>query len=160
MKRKSIDFGADVCKYVDTIHNTHYDYVKGCEKGKYCASLESSYSIHKCQPYTPLIKMLGENCKNDFECDSPLECISEKCSMKNNLPYPKNSIEFCPSGYILHSRDSEGLNSGKYIAASNINNCYIRKMEGTTPKINIYAPDYFKICGKISYEKDDTNNKF
>lgn len=160
MKSKSIDFGADVCKYVDTIHNTHYDYVKGCEKGKYCANLESSYSVHKCQPYTPLIKMLGENCKNDFECDSSLECISEKCSMKNNLPYTKNSIKFCPSGRILHSVDSEGLNSGKCIEATNINKCYIRTMEGTTPKVNEYYPDYFKICGKISYEKDDTGKQY
>lgn len=160
MKRKSIDFGADVCRYDDPIHDTKYNYVKGCEKGKYCASLESSYNIHKCQPYTPIIKMLGENCKNDFECDSSLKCISEKCSMEDDYPYNKNGIDFCPSGYILQIRDSEGRNSGKCISATNIDKCYIRTMEGTTEKINKYAPDYFKICGKISYEKDNTNKQY
>ena len=156
MKRKSIDFGADVCRFDDTIHDTHYNYVKGCEKGKYCASLESTYNIHKCQPYTPIIKMLGENCKNDFECDSSLKCISEKCSMENDYPYNKNDIDFCPSGQILQIIDDEGRNSGKCISATNIDKCYIRTKEGTNEKINTYAPDYFKICGKISYEKDDT----
>lgn len=148
MKKKSIDFGDDICYYKDEIHHTNYRYVMGCEKGKYCTELgsnSSNYEIHKCVPYTPLIKMLGDSCQEDLDCDNDngndLQCSDKKCSIKDDKPYIYNYIYYCPPGKIATKESGiwKCINKG-----TNSDKCLIDTTEN--------KPDYFKVCGKKSYD--------
>lgn len=163
MKKKSIDFGKDICYYSDSIHDTDYEYVMGCEKGKYCQEVSSSYDIYMCLPYTPITKMLDDQCEVNSDCDSGLECKDKKCSIVNSQYYYKNNLIFCPEGYIYNKTfESNGANSLKCIQkSSSTEKCYIRtKLSTGQTIINEYEPDYFKVCGEINYEKDSTTHSF
>ena len=148
MKKKSIDFADDICFYKDEIHHTNYRYVMGCEKGKYCTVLGSNsnnYEIHKCVPYTPLIKMLGDSCEEDSDCDNDngndLQCSDKKCSIKNDKAYNYNGNYYCPPGKIATYESTiwKCINKG-----TNSDKCSI----DTT----LNKADYFKVCGKKNYD--------
>ena len=167
MKKKSIDFGDDICHYEDSIHSTQYTYVMGCEKGKYCAYVGSAYDIRKCVPYTPLIRMLGDDCEIDFDCDNGLICTNKKCSLKDNVPYTNaDGINFCPSGQIYnetYARDNTENNARKCInKGTDTDKCYIRYEDSSKNVLyrNTYYPDYFKVCGEETYRLDETNHRY
>jgi hypothetical protein len=174
MKKKSINFGDDICKYKDPTHDNDYTYVMGCPEGKYCADVDSSsYDVHKCVPSTEVIKRLGDECKVDLDCDgSRLYCINNKCSIKDGLPYligsGSNSKIYCPSGQIYNKTTDHTTNNQHknqcINKATNTDKCYIvlEDNSGNTEYTYEYEPDYFKICGKKNYrlENSISTNKY
>lgn len=94
MSKKSIDFGDDVCYYEDISDNSKLMYVKGCPSGKSCKFVgetdNAEYRIRKCQvDYSFSKRKANENCEQLlFECESPLECSSGKCTNSGPIPTP------------------------------------------------------------------------
>lgn len=94
MSKKSIDFGDDVCYYEDISDNSKLMYVKGCPSGKSCKFVgetdNAEYRIRKCQvDYSFSKRKANENCDQLlFECESPLECSSGKCTNSGPIPTP------------------------------------------------------------------------
>ena len=167
MKKRSIDFGDDICEYTDPTHDNLYTYVRGCPEGTYCASVDSSgFDVHKCVPSTEVIKRLGDECKVDLDCDSSnLYCINNVCSIKDGRPYSygSNNEVYCPPGQIYNKTvDTTGLNQHMLQCinkATNTDKCYIEFYDnsGTLLYYNSYQPDYFKVCGKKNYKLMDSS---
>lgn len=80
MKKKS-KYGDDVCKYEEG----DFEYVKPCEKGKYCLERSSQGSdLYICQDLPEGqegLNTLNEKCSSDFDCEENLECISGNCKL-------------------------------------------------------------------------------
>lgn len=169
IKKKSIDFGDDICKYTDPTHDNLYTYVRGCPEGNYCASVDSSsFDVHKCVPSTEVIKRLGDECKVDLDCDGNLYCINNVCSIKDGQPYWVGTNKYCPSGQIYNST-SDSVTQNQHMhqcinKATNTDKCYIvyEGSTGNTLYSNTYEPDYFKICGKMNFRLDSSvsTNKY
>ena len=90
MTKKTIDFGKNICYYIDYDDggSSSIEYVRPCPKDQYCYHAENSdYELHTCEPILKGRKTLGESCDTDFECESALECSSKKCSFKSHNPY-------------------------------------------------------------------------
>ena len=163
MKKKSIDFGDNICRYTDPTHDNLYTYVKGCPEGNYCASVDStSFGVHKCVPSTEVIKRLGDECKVDLDCDgSDLYCINNVCSIKDGQPYEYEGQKYCPPGQIFNNtNDPTGLNQNMLKCinkATNTDKCLIVYENNLGDSTYEYEPDYFKICGKMNFRLVDNN---
>lgn len=80
--KKDSKYGDDVCRYIED----GYEYVKPCEKGKYCLEEDSTGSdLYICQPLPEVqegLNILNDKCSSDFDCEMNLKCISGVCSKK------------------------------------------------------------------------------
>lgn len=87
MEKKS-KYGDDICKYDDS----DYEYVRPCEKGKYCLNEYSEGSeFNVCQDLPEAqegLNTLDEKCSSDFDCESNLECIGGTCKLDGCANYP------------------------------------------------------------------------
>jgi hypothetical protein len=89
--------------------------------------------------------MLGDSCEKDSDCDNDngndLQCSDKKCSIKDDKPYIYNYIYYCPPGKIATKESGiwKCINKG-----TNSDKCLIDTTEN--------KPDYFKVCGKKSYD--------
>ena len=146
-EKKSIDFGNDICRYTDPTHDNLYTYVKGCPKGKYCASADiTNNGVSKYVPSTEVIKRLGDEYKIDLDCDgSRLYYINNVCSIKDGQPYLYGSKKYCPSGKIYNSTTD--------IPSQNQHMLQCINKEQT--QINVTLN--FMIIGEIIYIKIHTN---
>ena len=94
---KSSKYGDDICKYIDG----NYEYVRPCEKGKYCLEEYSEGSeFHICQDLPEAqegLNALDEKCSSDFDCESNLECVGGYCKRDctNSSPVKVNGIYTC-----------------------------------------------------------------
>lgn len=146
MTMKSFDFGEDVCYYSDVSHNFNFDYVKPCENGKKCLSLnDSPYSIKKCLDYSYLYRTLNDDCNSDEECPGTLICNSNKCNFDGNKPFNSH----CPSGKVI---DTDYTCKEK----TNGDKCEVNNADGSQSEI--YRPGYFKICGLIDLQPISTGS--
>lgn len=100
--KKDSKVGKHICRYLD--HDSGYFYVKPCGGGQYCVG--STYdNLGVCQNVEDRItpKIIGEECKSDFECDSNLYCnkisdTSSKCGFSCN---DENKIYKTDSGIYV-----------------------------------------------------------
>ena len=78
---KDSKYGDDVCRYIDE----GYEYVRPCEKGKYCLKQSSQGSdLYICQNIPEAqegLNILDEKCSSDFDCELDLKCISGTCKL-------------------------------------------------------------------------------
>ena len=76
----------NICYYLDQVdlnnHEDDIEYVKPCERNNYCRKINSNeHIIGTCENYSSLIKRLGANCKEDYECDNGLVCSDKKFAL-------------------------------------------------------------------------------
>ena len=80
MEKKS-KYGDDICRYEDN----GYQYVRPCEKGKYCLKVSSEGSeFYICQDLPEVqegLNTLEEKCSSNFDCENNLECIGSYCKL-------------------------------------------------------------------------------
>lgn len=187
MAIRNLTFVDDVCYYRDISSNSQIEYVKPCPSGKICKSLEqifintktktvtntlspevqqiesnsyssaSNYLISTCQEYNYFYKTVGDECSKDFECDSTLVCLSNKCQFDISTKYDK----YCGSGLILENRGSSS--SPVCVAETSVNKdkCQVDEVDGsgaTTTKY--YYPGYLKICGEMDVQRQSAGSNY
>lgn len=85
---KNSKFGDDICKYEDG----NYEYVRPCEKGKYCLDEDSgSNEFYVCQDLPEAqegLNTVDEKCSSDFDCEDNLECVGGYCKLVGCADYP------------------------------------------------------------------------
>ena len=85
---KNSKFGDDICKYEDA----SYEYVRPCEKGKYCLDEDSgSNEFYVCQDLPEAqegLNTIDEKCSSDFDCESNLKCVGGYCKLVGCADYP------------------------------------------------------------------------
>lgn len=152
MTQKTFNFGGDVCYYKDVSHNLNFKYVKPCESGKACVSLEGSdYSIKKCLNSEFLPRTLNDDCNYDEDCPETLVCSSsKKCSFDGDTPYNN----YCPEGKVVDRTDN------KCKEKTNGDKCEMTDDNGV-PNADVYfddtiSPSYFRVCGLIELKKKTT----
>jgi len=134
--KKSNGFDDKVCGYK---FNSVY-YVKTCkDEGKYCKYIDEDLSICEELPKTLTLKTFDEECKSDFECEENLYCYGGKCKIYNSaIQCQTNEVaQKTTSGWICKLKAIED---------------YCVYMDGVTYTNNYpYSPDYFKVCGEITF---------
>ena len=180
MAIRNLTFVDDVCYYRDIFSNSQIEYVKPCPSGKVCKPLESiyintmtkidpsssgttqmtdsytsasNYLISTCQEYNYFYKTIGDECSKDFECDSNLVCLSNKCQFDSSKQY--NLI--CDSGYILQD---QGLGSYACVTETPINKdkCQVDETVSGITTTNHYLSGYLKICGEMDVQPTSTGS--
>ena len=112
MNKKS-KYGDDICKYEDN----DYEYVRPCEKGKYCLEETSQGSeFYICQDLPEVqegLNTLDEKCSSDFDCESNLECIGGICKLDCTNGSPVKDIDdLTPGSYrckISSQKAADGI---------------------------------------------------
>ena len=160
---KNSKYGDDVCKYTDE----EQDYVKSCEKGKFCHDQstidtldysrgkvrEKGSEIEICQDLPkvlPLYAYNEEGCSNDFECVEGYKCIEKVCSYE------------CGSGEFYYGENVGGSSFGCKPNADKGTDgiCYeFTKYSNSAPTYKYTSPKTNKICGKITLIDEPTDNK-
>ena len=179
MAIRNLTFVDDVCYYRDIFSNSQIEYVKPCPSGKVCKPLESiyintmtkidpsssgttqktdsytsasNYLISTCQEYNYFYKTIGDECSKDFECDSNLVCLSNKCQFDSSKQY--NLI--CDSGFILQNQ------GGSYVCVTetplNKDKCQVDEIVSGITTTNNYLPGYLKICGEMDVQPISTGS--
>ena len=109
---KNSKYGKDICKYDEG----DYEYVRPCEKGKYCLEEYSDGSeFHICQDLPEVqegLSTLDEKCSSDFDCESNLECIGGYCKKD------------CPNSSPVLNRGSYQCKSSSEKAADGVCESY------------------------------------
>lgn len=154
--KKDNKLGEHICRYTENLedHNSK-TYVKPCEEGKFCVSssiqmegMINSKNYHVCKNFTNQfqIKINGEQCTSDFECDTGLTCKSGQCTNEvcnsNQKPYKTNS-----GSWSCKNNDLPNQNFYYY--------CYNFVSATTSTCSSPYysdLPDYLKLRGIITFE--------
>lgn len=95
------------------------DYVRACEKGKYCLNPQNGLYLYLCQDVPTSekgISTLNGDCSSNFDCEYNLKCVSSKCIFTCNTagesPYKHDddSTYHCgkpaPEGYCENNEYS------------------------------------------------------
>ena len=157
MAIRNLTFVDDVCYYQDTLYNSLIKYVKPCQSGKICTTLETTdYSIKTCQEYNYFYKTVGDDCSKDFECDSTLICSSNKCEFNGLIQYDN----YCGSGLVLENRyPSSPLCVTE--TSSNKDMCQTYEVDNSgTITIKKYYPGYLKTKGEMEVEPVSTTSNY
>ena len=155
MTQKTFNFGEDICYYQDVSHNLNFKYVKPCQSGKACISLEESdYSIKKCLNSEFLPRTLNDDCNNDEDCPGTLVCSSsKKCSFDGD----KNYNNYCPEGKVVDKTDykcKEKTNGDKCMMTDDNGN-----LNNDVYFDDTNSPSYFRMCGLIELKKQTIDGK-
>jgi hypothetical protein len=146
MTSKNYDFGEGVCYYYDVSHNSEFEYVKPCESGKHCISVDyNAYDIKKCIDYSFLKRSVNDDCTQNDDCPSNLVCnSSKKCDFDGNAVYSVGNSHYCPSGKVY--------NTDTYTCETAVGGggCLARDSNDASYS---YAPGYFQYCGYIELKK-------
>ena len=150
---------SDLCSYDDN----NFQYVKPCQTNYQCKDLNGgdTHDIRTCKEYVnKIIKIFGDSCTYDIECDSGLECSSSKCVCFND--YSPYKIKDRVSGdYYYYCNDNykaTGSNSNAKCVSTNDNTvsgissnlCYQTGTDGTN--IKTVLPDFGLVCGQNTWE--------
>ena len=143
--KKDTKLGEDVCYYKDP--ETDFEYVRPCEEGKYCNTLQpynSGLPVHTCQNVTSLtpLKTEGESCVSAVECARGLLCNNEKCSSGCS----NNQIQIRKSNGIWDCRSSYHPEYTLYVDENE-----------PSKTISGEDPGYLKVEGEIQFKKDNNN---
>ena len=173
LAQKELNIDIDnICYYLElndlTNHEDDIEYVKPCESNHYCRIMDSD-KVGTCEKYTPIIKKLNEDCSSTNDCDYKLDCIKNKCLVKNNS-----------EAYSIKSDDSLDITLDIYPDIQYYCYCpdYLIPIEDTYPNFKCKPkeevkmegmcfkaedaegailekkafPEYFKVCGENSLE--------
>ena len=156
MTKRTINFGDDVCSYIDIAHNSNIEYVKPCEEGKKCQDLLdngldysypstqdpfSGYHIYTCQPYEEDYDNLDQTCEASISCTSSYYCDGT-CK----------ATRTCPAGQVFDSPYS-------YTSTTCVNEPnYCEEYDYPHIPTKSYGPAVNKECVEIEL-KADSNNK-
>ena len=107
--KKDSKYGDDVCRYEEE----GYDYVRPCEKGKYCLKEYSEGSdLFICQNLPEAqegLNILDEKCSSDFDCEANLKCIGGfcklNCALTNYSPVKTNGGQYACRDSSLKAND-------------------------------------------------------
>jgi len=146
---------SDICSYS---YNT-FKYVKPCQANYMCQSVGGdSHGIETCRQMYKTVKIYGEACSGDIECDSGLECKGSICvnlndgsiydiddRISDDHVYKCNSNQR-PSFDYVNQRFVCSSNSDPIFEGMN-NLCY--KYDGTNQKK--IPPSFNKVCGEDSF---------
>jgi hypothetical protein len=139
MTKRTINFGDDVCHYIDIAHSSNIEYVKPCEEGKECTDLRDSYSgyyIYTCQSYEETYDNKDQSCEVDISCTTGYSCDSGKCK-----------TDTCAEGQVLDST-YKCVNEPEYC-----------EDYSTTPN-KIYYALGIKKCVEIQLKSDNNNKNY
>ena len=155
MTKRTINFGDDVCSYIDIAHNSNIQYVKPCEEGKQCKDLLdngedysypstqdpfSGYHIYTCQPYEEDYDNLDQTCEASISCTSGYYCDGT-CK----------AARTCPAGQVF---DSPSTTSTTCVNEPN----YCEEYAYPHSLTKSYGSAVNKECVEIEL-KADSNNK-
>ena len=145
----------DMCYYYESESNNKY--VKPCEKDFYC---KINNGIGICQKYSDIVKKLNEPCSSSLECDLNLECSSSKCIVQNEQnaysiidDVSGEAYYYCPDNLIPIYDSVNNYNCEESTEMKN--NCFLN--EGTEKRA---FPDYFKVCGIQTIEKNQESGTY
>jgi hypothetical protein len=137
--KKGNGFDDNVCAYE---YSSVY-YVKTCkDKGKYCKYIGETTAFCENTPTQITLKTIDESCTTKYECDKGLNCFG-KCTLSASASISNN----CYTGEEPH-KTVNGWDCKKTAIADY---CYYRDNNNYPGGIT-YQPDYFKVCGEISFE--------
>jgi len=145
---------SDICSYS---YNT-FKYVKPCQANYMCQSVGGdSHGIETCRQMYKTVKIYGEACSGDIECDSGLECKGSICvnlndgsiydiddRISDDHVYKCNSNRR-PSFYSGTSPECTLSTDSFFTSMDN----FCMKSDGTTQKE--IPPTFNKVCGKNSF---------
>ena len=135
--KKSNGFDDNVCAY--TFNDVKY--VRTCKDGQYCKEIGESTSFCEDKPTTITLKELDEKCESKYECEDKLNCYSGQCTIK------ENTFVNCDIGQTAHKTKTGWECKDNAIA----NYCYYQDDTITYSSGRTYEPDYFKVCGEITF---------
>ena len=151
--KKDSKYGDDVCSYIEE----GYQYVKPCEKGKYCLEETSTGSdLYICQTLPEIqegLNILNDKCSSDFECEYNLKCIGGVCSLKCS------STNYSPVKLLTGSYSCIDSSSDK--AADGV--CFLEEYDNSG---NVKSTKYgnptgkSQICGLYSNFYDRGNQNY
>ena len=155
--KKNKKYPDDTCSY---IAENNIIYVKDCDEGKYCNyRVDESFSI--CESIPTEIKLILENgeekCDSDFQCETGLECINQKCV--NDCSSGFTSVR-TKSGYTCVDRDQVNLYYKKDFSWHQSNSHNHGGYIDNNAVFYDNSPEIFKVRGKITmHETKDNDGK-
>ena len=155
MKKRTINFGDDVCYYKDISNDSHFIYVKPCEEGKECTSISttsSNYDIHVCQEIsTEKYDNEGATCKT-YDFLNGIDCTGYSCNKDSKCVTTCQKNQFYDSidnkcidtdpgictEYEFESNGSKKSQPKKSYEYFNNKECVQIELKKTESKLNIY----------------------
>lgn len=155
---------SDICSYTD---NT-FKYVKPCQANYKCQSVGgNTHGIETCRQVYKTVKIYGEECSGDIECDTGLECKSSSCVNTNDgTVYDIKDRISNDHVYYCNTNLKPSGSSGNAICTSSSSSifsdmngfCYKSGVDEGDPK-NI-PPAFNKVCGENTLTKKTTGNDY
>jgi len=145
---------SDICSYS---YNT-FKYVKPCQANYMCQSVGGdSHGIETCRQMYKTVKIYGEACSGDIECDSGLECKGSICVNPNDGSiYTIDDRISDDHVYKCNSDRRPSFISGTSAVCTLSTDSYFTgmdnfcmKSDGTTQKR--IPPTFNKVCGENSF---------
>ena len=143
--KKSNGFEDNVCAY----YFNDVNYVRTCKDGQYCKEVGESTSFCEDKPTSITLKGLDEKCDSKYECEDNLNWYSGQCTRRDN------TLVNCGTGQEAHKTKNGWVCKDTAIS----NYCYYQD-DSTYSSGRTYEPDYFKVCGEITFGSNTLpNNK-
>jgi hypothetical protein len=139
----------DLCHYIE---NNDKVYVKACNEGYYCKSIEEKnikYGI--CLEYNPIVKDYKEKCKEDTECNPDLKCINNICLKGNDEPYKYE--DKVSKKLIYYCNDDDKI-------PTTPNKCEKITPSETAEDKCFLSYDFLKVCGELNDDQSYSNSYF
>ena len=142
---------SDICSY--TYDN--FKYVKPCQANYMCQTVGGdSHSIETCRQVYKTVKIYGETCSGDIECDSRLKCEGSKCINTNDGgAYDIEDRISDDHVYKCNSNRKSHINSAGNVVCSLSSDSIFTGMDGLCYKYDTTVlksiPHTFnKVCGE------------
>ena len=142
---------SDICSY--TYDN--FKYVKPCQANYKCQTVGGdSHSIKTCRQVYKTVKIYGEACSGDIECDSGLKCEGSKCINTNDGgAYDIKDRISNDHVYKCNSNRKSHINSAGNVVCSLSSDSIFTGMDNLCYKYDTTALKYFphsfnKVCGE------------
>ena len=155
---------SDICSY----SYNNFKYVKPCQANYKCQSVGGdSHGIETCRQMYKTVKVYGESCSGDIECDSGLECKNSICvnSVDSNAYSIKDRISnnyhvyYCNNGFKpFGSSSSVGCSSTSSYFTDMDGFCF--KSEANDQSHRNIPPAFNKVCGENTLTKYTTGNNY
>jgi len=148
---------SDICSY--TYDN--FKYVKPCQANYMCQTVGGdNHAIETCRQVYKTVKIYGEACSGDIECDSGLKCEGSKCINTNDGGVYKSEDRISDDNvYYCNTNRKPSYSYGSVVCTQTTDSiftdmdgfCYKSGTdEGNKRKI---PPAFNKVCGENSLAK-------
>lgn len=155
---------SDICSYSDGT----FQYVKPCQANFMCQTVGGdSHSIKTCRQVYKTVKIYGEVCSGNIECDSGLECEGSICINTNDGDvYEIKDRISNDNVYYCNTNRKPSVSSGSVVCTQNTDSiftdmdgfCYKSGTDGSNPRT--IPPAFNKVCGENSLVKYSSTNDY